>query len=581
MKTQSKKTTKNIKVPANASVVSLGECDICTEPFNQTTRKEVTAPCDFSACLVCWKTYLLSEAREPCCMAFGCKRGLTVEFIVNHMTRSFYLKDLRKHLGQILLEKEKSFLPAAQPLAEAQLQKVRHLKKLKELKEQLNELRFIISDVKEEYRRMLLDPNRNEEEFANVKAEYIDYRQASLDLKLQWEDADFLLDRARWGETSKPEVERRKFMMHCRTEGCNAFLSTQWKCELCERYTCKDCHESIGTLEEKKEQTHECKKENLESAELIKKDSKPCPACGVPIFRILGCNSMWCTTCFAGFNWNTMKIITGAIDNPHYFEWKQKNQGSVPRGRGDLPCGGLPCPENLPAELANITGLRELLGQLISDTAHVSRFEMDRYEPTNPEIMTNLRIKFLLGEIDEEYWQKRLFSIQKTNSFRHCVHQVLEMYTSTMISLYMNLTGADKKELEDDAWLMEQSNAIFLLIDYAREELKKIQNVYKQKIPSLVRAGGVLQLLDYFIARAKQEKPTNDKKVAKWLKERQKKVNKNGPKSFYDLEDLEDSAEDVPDSEDSDCGCDCYCDECVNRRQEAQMWENFGARICS
>ena len=76
-----------------------------------------------------------------------------------------------------------------------------------------------------------------------------------------------------------------------------------------------------------KEDDHVCNRNDIESAELIKNSSKPCPKCYVPIFKISGCNQMFCTNCHVVFDWVSLKIDTGSVHNAHYFDWmtSQKN----------------------------------------------------------------------------------------------------------------------------------------------------------------------------------------------------------------------------------------------------------------
>ena len=110
---------------------------------------------------------------------------------------------------------------------------------------------------------------------------------------------------------------------------------------------------------------------------------------------------------------------------------------------------------------------------------------MGQYEPIEDRIRFNLRVKFLTGEIDEDKWKKRLCTIQKTNSFRYCVYQVLAMYVATMVDLYRNLHEVSNTELHDNKLLIAACSEIILLTRYAEKELDKINHIYKQVIPKL------------------------------------------------------------------------------------------------
>ena len=60
------------------------------------------------------------------------------------------------------------------------------------------------------------------------------------------------------------------------------------------------------------------------------------------IHKTEGCNQMYCVMCHTAFDWNSLRIITGVIHNPHYFEYLNRQPGQAPRTPGDLVCGGPP-----------------------------------------------------------------------------------------------------------------------------------------------------------------------------------------------------------------------------------------------
>lgn len=82
------------------------------------------------------------------------------------------------------------------------------------------------------------------------------------------------------------EKEKRTFVRPCPVNDCRGFLSTAWKCGICENFTCSHCHEVKG---KSRDSPHVCLQENVETAKLLAKDTRPCPNCGTRIFKISGC----------------------------------------------------------------------------------------------------------------------------------------------------------------------------------------------------------------------------------------------------------------------------------------------------
>lgn len=318
---QNKMTTPNNETvapvePQYQMVPDTEECSICIENFTNVKRKKVVcAKCNYSCCKQCCQEYLISTTNEPQCP--NCKTLWDNEFLYENLTKSYMNTTYRKHKTELLFQIEKARIPEMMPAVELyknlsamENEAVKLYNQMQEIKKQYNTLQGQINFIK----------NGNFEAAMNGAV--------------------------------KENKDRRAFIHKCPVEGCNGFLSAQWKCAVCSKYTCKDCLELIG---DHKDEPHTCNEDSVKSAQMIKKDSRPCPKCAVPIFKINGCDQMWCTQCHVTFSWNTGKVsVGGNVHNPHYFQFL--NQGGVlPRNPGDQVCGGLVDTWRLNTQIKNVS----------------------------------------------------------------------------------------------------------------------------------------------------------------------------------------------------------------------------------
>jgi hypothetical protein len=124
----------------------------------------------------------------------------------------------------------------------------------------------------------------------------------------------------------------KQYKFPCENKDCNGFVDANWICSICDMETCKHCH----TI---KQDGHECKQEDIDTAELIKKESKPCPKCNISIMKVNGCDQMWCVSCHTTFDWKTLQIKkSGILHNPEYFRYMRENGIAIPRNPNDNPC---------------------------------------------------------------------------------------------------------------------------------------------------------------------------------------------------------------------------------------------------
>lgn len=267
----------------------------------------------------------------------------------------------------------------------------------------------------------------------------------------------------------EPEV---KFIKKCPNENCRGFLSSAWKCSLCDTYYCNDCHKPKNG---RNDDEHVCDEKEKATIEMLKKESKPCPKCGMPIERISGCAQVWTPCCKIAFNWNTGKIDPGRIHSPEYYAYLQRTNGEVPRERGDIPCGGIIYFD----ELRNINRLlslpdRDNLYKNYQIMTHINEIELNSL-PHNlgQQDNTDLGVSYLLNEITEEKWKSTLKARVKKEEKNNNIYHILYMFVQVMNDLFRNM-------IED------KNTTIFFdnskkLIEYTNEQLEKINKRYKSK----------------------------------------------------------------------------------------------------
>jgi hypothetical protein len=311
-----------------------------------------------------------------------CGKLWTRKFLANNFTITFMIKKYKLHQEQILFEKELALMPQTQLIIERQLQKE---EKIKKYTQEIREINDMISELV--HRRQTLETSIN--------------RIYHRDVNEEEDETEYD------GQESKKE-KGGKFIFRCSNENCRGFLSSRWKCQLCETWTCSDCRVNVGSNENKA--SHVCKNDDLETAKLLKKDSKPCPKCGIVIFKIDGCDQMYCTQCHTPFSWKTSEIITrGNIHNPHYYEYMRNNQGGiVPRNPLDIQCGRL-----LDMEFINrlVSLLFYLACNFILDENTYSIIRITRYiSHLDVEIM---RIRENINQHDNITQQNRIKYLKK------------------------------------------------------------------------------------------------------------------------------------------------------------------------
>ena len=310
------------------------------------------------------------------------------------------------------------------------------------------------------------------------------------------------------GEQATIQPRQVVVLRGCPGEGCRGFLNESWVCGVCDISVCRQCH--IGLAEDEMVEEHHaaapsersqmrlhiCDPDQVATAKMLARDTKPCPKCKALISKIDGCDQMWCTQCQTPFSWITGQVEEGRVHNPHYFEWQRRNKGSVagrsgallgePAGPDDVGfqqgdcCAAALRLEDLPFDEAdqvrNTTLFDNILvdvlenipfskdeGSIFEDAAKIIRglsgsfllaiyrklVEIHEYY-VRDRVAWNERyanqkdnedaIDYLVGRLSEADWQRRVWSRDRARRFRNDCKEVKRMFYAAGRDILKSLT---------------------------------------------------------------------------------------------------------------------------------------------
>ena len=176
--------------------------------------------------------------------------GITwVDTFVDTAFPKQFEKFFRDHREKLWLAEEKTYLPAAQAVVEAnvkrKLQQDKLEQKIQELYIQQDEIDFQIQELRDQINHLK-------------------------------------------GGKFKPKIPTTR---HCPINDCRGFLTEKWLCGLCGVKVCRKCH-CVKRLEGEPKKEHTCDPNQVANAKEIEKSTHTCPKCATRIYRIAGCNQM-------------------------------------------------------------------------------------------------------------------------------------------------------------------------------------------------------------------------------------------------------------------------------------------------
>lgn len=397
----------------------MSSCSICIEKYTQQTRKKIACnKCNFESCISCVKSYFKTSKTYPSCMS--CNENFSEEFLYENFPKSYINKDLKELQQNLLFEAEKQLFPQAQNTA-------KYASHIKGLKVSIKEDDKKVKELQLQLKQLKVSLAQRKVKVSNFERSY--------NVPIINGDSSF-----------NSKDDKCVFVKQCPSANCKGYLSTHWKCGMCEINVCNECLEI-------KDDNHICNPDNVLSAKIIFESTKPCPSCGTSIGKSDGCNHMWCINCKTAFDWKTQKLILKNNSNPHYKEWLKQNNNNT-RELQDVTCGGNPTVPEL------YTVLRHY------ETIYQKRLTYYHHQkiPMLDAIHGNLNLKISMKISNETYF---------TNSEKE-MHTIVK-HICMFHRLVENIN--DRSELRDT---VEEINNIDLRCKYLNEEIT-IEK-YKQEL---------------------------------------------------------------------------------------------------
>ena len=448
------------------------DCDCCFTPFSDS-HKLFSCGCNFNCCNKCMKSFLLDSTKDPHCM--NCSREIDRSTLIGWLGASWTNGTYKKYFDNILLERELAKLPSSQPAA-----------------------------------KKVLDIKALDLEIKDLKSLLIEKTNQKFRLKY------------------KTPIKRKQFIQHCCSNDCRGYLSTSWKCELCNSYSCSKCHTVKGT---NINAPHECKPDDVASVQEINKSTINCPGCAAPTFKIKGCDQMFCTVpgCETAFSFKTGAKESGNIHNPHFFEMQRLGliQGRNVRAPGDRICGGLPdisvldCirnqissipidlhenPYSKPSHILLINPAYHntssphylyLYNYMFLGCHHINGFiDTLRTRLTRADDNEDIRVKFLLNKYTQKQFKSVVARRSKSKSVTRNILYVLELLATILLEQLRKITKGVTRAtshnvptnfvgITKDMWLKDirdSMDEIERIRDYCNKQFIKIATDYKIQI---------------------------------------------------------------------------------------------------
>lgn len=399
------------------------KCNVCDYPYGAHTRARVQCKqCKYTSCKACYKQYFLTKANPQC---MECNTVWTQDVLESCFPRTWCNSEYRKHMENVMFQQELSLMP----LASAEINRRKLEQDRQEMTENLGELEQQI----EQLRQTVVRYNRRAASGTDWAILERDQHVPRIELKIKTLEQEYdtmVAEIIKFNESNLFDNTNIVSSRPCFTPECRGYLNFKHECVVCNTTWCSACHTRLG-------QNHVCDQNLVKTYRMLEKDTKNCPGCKTLIYKISGCDQMYCISCNTAFSWETGQIEKGRIHNPHYFEYLQR------RERDQQPAGDTGCVELSLHLIMKANTLKNVSGTPIGDfIIELERFrthidetnlrhwaEILREDPTRRNL--DIRIEYLLKHIDEKTFKSQM--VKRDIGIKLNTHYYNLVYSLSMV----------------------------------------------------------------------------------------------------------------------------------------------------
>jgi hypothetical protein len=231
----------------------------------------------------------------------------------------------------------------------------------------------------------------------------------------------------------------------------------------------------------------------VETVAMIRRDSKPCPKCGIRVSKIDGCHQMWCVECNTAWDWVSGRIVNGAIHNPHYYQYlrDQSTNGEIPRNPLDNPCADiLPEGHAFTQDMVRYIDMKlrklpvffiegkpcntqDIIRNEMLICNHVVAYHLIEHAGVNANL--DLRIKYMMHLITEDAYKQQLLIREKKEEKTREFEMIFRTYVTAARDIILNYVNISEMSEQ-----IKQQQTIFTELENLR---RYINSSFEQLIP--------------------------------------------------------------------------------------------------